>query len=127
QELGCFAFLLAVAIVPPVFLDRWPIPFLVQGYLTAVVLILMNFLRTLARSGMFCIPAGCGDRAAGVSGSMADSVFGAGLFDGGRADSDELPADAGKIWDVLHSCWLWRSCRRCFWIDGRFRFWCRAI
>jgi fatty acid desaturase len=48
QELGCFAFLLAVAIVPPVFLDRWPIPFLVQGYLTAVVLILMNCLRTLA-------------------------------------------------------------------------------
>jgi len=48
QELGCFAFLLAAASVPPVFLDRWPIPFLVQGYLTAVVLILMNCLRTLA-------------------------------------------------------------------------------
>jgi fatty acid desaturase len=48
QELACLAFLLAVAIVPPVFLHRWPIPFLVQGYLTAVVLILMNCLRTLA-------------------------------------------------------------------------------
>lgn len=48
QELGCFLFLLACAIVPPVFLDRWPIPFVVQAYLTGVVLVLLNAVRTLA-------------------------------------------------------------------------------
>ena len=48
QELGCFLLLLAIAIVPPVFLHRWPIPLIVQAYLTSIVLILMNCLRTLA-------------------------------------------------------------------------------
>jgi fatty acid desaturase len=47
QELGCFLFLIACLIVPIV-VRRWPIPFVAQTYATAVVLILMNSLRTLA-------------------------------------------------------------------------------
>jgi fatty acid desaturase len=48
QELACLLFLLACVIVPTVFLHRWPIPFLIQGYLTSVILVFMNCLRTLA-------------------------------------------------------------------------------
>ncbi|MEX2176492.1 MAG: fatty acid desaturase, partial [Pirellulaceae bacterium] len=48
QELGCFLFLAACAIVPPVFLDRWPIPFVIQAYSTGVVLLFLNGVRTLA-------------------------------------------------------------------------------
>ena len=48
QELGCFLFLLACAIVPPMFLNRWPVPFVIQAYLTGIVLVFMNSLRTLA-------------------------------------------------------------------------------
>jgi fatty acid desaturase len=48
QELACFAFLTACLLVPIVVWHRWPIPLLVQGYATAVILVLMNCLRTLA-------------------------------------------------------------------------------
>jgi len=48
QEVLCFLWLLAIAVVPPVFLDRWPIPFIIHGYLTAVVLLTCNCLRTMA-------------------------------------------------------------------------------
>jgi fatty acid desaturase len=48
QELGCLAFIWACALVPLVLLNRWPIPLLIQGYATSVVLVSMNCLRTLA-------------------------------------------------------------------------------
>jgi fatty acid desaturase len=48
QELGCFSYLLACLIVPVLFLHRWPIPLAIQAYVTGVVLVLMNCLRTLA-------------------------------------------------------------------------------
>jgi fatty acid desaturase len=47
QELLCFLFCLGVAIVPPLFLDRWPIPFLIQAYLTGVTIVMINAVRTL--------------------------------------------------------------------------------
>jgi fatty acid desaturase len=48
QEVLCFLWLLGIAVIPPIFLDRWPIPFIIHGYLTAVVLLTFNCLRTLA-------------------------------------------------------------------------------
>jgi fatty acid desaturase len=48
QELGCFLLIAGIAILPPVFLNRWPIPFVLHAYLTSVVLIFLNSLRTLA-------------------------------------------------------------------------------
>lgn len=48
QELGCFLLLLGFIVVPPVFLHRWPISFVVQSYLVSAVLILINSIRTLA-------------------------------------------------------------------------------
>ena len=48
QELGCFLFLAGCLIVPLVFLNRWPIPMVIQAYPTAVVLIFLNSVRTLA-------------------------------------------------------------------------------
>ena len=47
QEFGCFLWCWGVASFAPLFLDRWPIPFVVQAYLTAVVIILLNSIRTL--------------------------------------------------------------------------------
>jgi Fatty acid desaturase len=47
QELGCFLWCLGIAVVPPVFLNRWPIPGLIQAYATAVLALLLNALRTL--------------------------------------------------------------------------------
>ena len=47
QELGCFLWCLGIAIVPPLFLGRWPLPFVIHAYLMAVVIILLNSLRTL--------------------------------------------------------------------------------
>lgn len=47
QEFLCFAWILGVAIVPPVFLGRWPWPFILQGYCTAVVILTINQIRTL--------------------------------------------------------------------------------
>ncbi len=47
QELLCFAWLLAIAVVPPVFLGRWPIPFLIVGYSVSVFILTLNAIRTL--------------------------------------------------------------------------------
>lgn len=47
QEALCFAWCLGVAVVPPVFLGRWPWPFLLQGYCTALVILTINQVRTL--------------------------------------------------------------------------------
>jgi fatty acid desaturase len=48
QELGCFLALVGYVAFPLLVLHRWPIPLLIQGYLSGVVLVLMNCLRTLA-------------------------------------------------------------------------------
>jgi fatty acid desaturase len=48
QELGCFLFILGCAMVPPLYLNRWPIPLVVQAYATSVMLVFMNSVRTLA-------------------------------------------------------------------------------
>lgn len=48
QETACFLWIWACILVPVLVLDRWPGPFVVQGYLTAVVLVLLNAIRTLA-------------------------------------------------------------------------------
>jgi fatty acid desaturase len=47
QELGCFL-TLVVIVIASIALRRWPIPFVTQCYLTGVVLIFMNCVRTLA-------------------------------------------------------------------------------
>lgn len=47
QELSCFLWCLAIAVVPPVFLGRWPIPFLIHAYLTSVCIFALNAVRTL--------------------------------------------------------------------------------
>jgi fatty acid desaturase len=47
QEVGCFVFLV-LWVIGSIVLRRWPIPLVTQAYLTGVVLILMNCLRTLA-------------------------------------------------------------------------------
>lgn len=47
QETACFLWCLGIASVPPLFLGRWPIPFLVHAYATAVFIVTLNALRTL--------------------------------------------------------------------------------
>ena len=47
QEALCFLWVWGVFLVPPIFLGRWPIPFLIQAYATAVLVVLINALRTL--------------------------------------------------------------------------------
>lgn len=48
QETACFLWVWGCVLVPVLVLNRWPGPLVVQGYLTAVVLVLLNALRTLA-------------------------------------------------------------------------------
>lgn len=48
QEAACFLWIWGCVLVPVLLLDRWPGPLVVQGYLTAVVLVLLNAIRTLA-------------------------------------------------------------------------------
>jgi fatty acid desaturase len=48
QEFSCFLICLGVAVVPPLFLNRWPVPFVMQAYAISVVLIFMNCVRTMA-------------------------------------------------------------------------------
>lgn len=48
QEVACFLYLIAVPVIALSLLGHWPIPFLIQAYATAVVLITMNCWRTLA-------------------------------------------------------------------------------
>lgn len=47
QEALCFAWILGVAIVPPLFLGRWPVLFVLQAYCTALVILTINQVRTL--------------------------------------------------------------------------------
>lgn len=47
QEFACFAWCWAVALVPPLFMDRLPIPFVAHAYLMAVAITLLNSVRTL--------------------------------------------------------------------------------
>lgn len=47
QEALCFAWCFGIAVVPPLLLDRWPIPFLVQGYCLAIVILTLNHVRTM--------------------------------------------------------------------------------
>ncbi len=47
QELGCFAYLLGLAIVPPVFLGRIPYPIMIVGYSLGVFVLTLNAVRTL--------------------------------------------------------------------------------
>jgi fatty acid desaturase len=47
QEALCFAWILGVAVVPPAFFGRWPWPFLLQAYCTALVILTINQIRTL--------------------------------------------------------------------------------
>jgi fatty acid desaturase len=47
QELLCFLWLLSIAVVPPVFLGRWPIAFLIVGYSVSVFILTLNAIRSL--------------------------------------------------------------------------------
>lgn len=47
QEGLCFAWILGIAIVPPLFLNRWPVLFVLQAYCTALVILTINQIRTL--------------------------------------------------------------------------------
>jgi fatty acid desaturase len=47
QEALCFCWCVAVPVLPLVFLHRLPVPFLVQGYLTAVCALFLSSFRTL--------------------------------------------------------------------------------
>lgn len=48
QELGCFLFVVGVILVPVILLRRGVVPLVVHAYATAVVIVLLNGLRTLA-------------------------------------------------------------------------------
>ena len=47
QEFLCFLWCLGLLVVPLVFLNRWPIPFMLQAYLTGVVILTLNSIRTM--------------------------------------------------------------------------------
>jgi fatty acid desaturase len=47
QELGCFLWCIGIAAFAPLVLGRLPIPFLIHAYLMAVVIIMVNAVRTL--------------------------------------------------------------------------------
>ena len=47
QEAACFLLCLGIAVVPRIFLGRFPVPFLVHAYLTGTVIVMINSLRTL--------------------------------------------------------------------------------
>lgn len=47
QELLCLLWLLSIAVVPPVFLGRWPIPFIIVGYSVSVFILTLNAVRSL--------------------------------------------------------------------------------
>ena len=48
QELGCFLLIWGCVVWARLLLHRWPLPLMIHGYATAVVLILLNAMRTLA-------------------------------------------------------------------------------
>jgi fatty acid desaturase len=78
QELCCFLFLVACVVVPVVFLGRWPIPLLIHAYLTGVVLVFMNAVRTLASHRW---------TSGGHEGTFVDQ-----MLDSVTMDNDSLPA-----------------------------------
>lgn len=80
QELGCFLALMAYVAIPLMFLNRWPIPLVVQGYLTGVVLVLMNCLRTLASHRW---------SSDGHEGTFTDQML------------DSVTLDSDSVWAVL--------------------------
>jgi fatty acid desaturase len=47
QEAGCFIWCLSVIFVPRVLVGIWPIPFVIHAYLTGVMIVLLNSIRTL--------------------------------------------------------------------------------
>ena len=53
QEAACFLWCLSIALVGPVLLGRWQIPFLVHAYLMAVVIVLLNSIRTIGSHRWF--------------------------------------------------------------------------
>jgi fatty acid desaturase len=78
QELGCFLFVLACVLVARILHNRWPIPFLVQAYLTGVVLMFLNAVRTLAAHRWW---------SDGHEGAFVDQ-----MLDSVTMDNDSLPA-----------------------------------
>lgn len=48
QEAACFLYLLAIPIFTLNVLGHWPVPYLIHAYATAVVLVTMNCVRTMA-------------------------------------------------------------------------------
>lgn len=53
QEFACFLWCLGLVSVGPIFLGRWPIPLLTHIYLTAVVIVFLNSVRTLGSHRWF--------------------------------------------------------------------------
>ncbi|MCA9214068.1 MAG: fatty acid desaturase [Planctomycetales bacterium] len=47
QEACCFLWIVGLIVVPPLFLDRWAIPFAVHAYLMSVTIVFLNSIRTL--------------------------------------------------------------------------------
>ena len=47
QEALCFAWIMGVAFVPPLVLNRWAVAFVLQAYCTALVILTINQIRTL--------------------------------------------------------------------------------
>jgi fatty acid desaturase len=78
QEIGCFLFIVACAVIPTVFLHRWPVPLVVHAYLTGVVLIFLNAVRTLASHRWL---------SKGEEGTFIDQ-----MLDSVTMDNDSLPA-----------------------------------
>lgn len=48
QELGCFAYLVSLIVVPVVFMNRLPIPIMISAYAIGVIILTLNAIRTLA-------------------------------------------------------------------------------
>jgi fatty acid desaturase len=48
QELFCFLFLILALVAIPLYLNEWPIACLIHAYLTAIVIMFLNALRTIA-------------------------------------------------------------------------------
>ncbi len=47
QEFMCFLWCWGIALIPPIFLDRWAVNFIIHAYCTAVFIIMLNAIRTL--------------------------------------------------------------------------------
>ena len=78
QELSCFLYVVACVLFPVSVFDRWPIPLVIHAYLTGVVLVFMNAVRTLASHRW---------ASGGHEGTYVDQ-----MLDSLTMDSDSLPA-----------------------------------